>query len=179
MSKILSILAPARRLCAGGGPGSMRSRCRENLDREFWQADLLRSINYFWALPRIPPGTPTLRATLPSRSASVKLRYLGYLRKCTGCPIPVSSVQFSSVSSVSSVSWFGEASRGEPGYPDFHEFLKVKKADDWTCPFAPIKRSLHRSDAADCEVATLTPLIGWFSAPAGTFEFGHFQETHE
>ena len=51
--------------------------------------------------------------------------------------------------------------------------------DDWTCPFAPIKRSLHRSDATDCEVATPTPLIGWFSAPAGTFEFGHFQETLE
>ena len=88
-----------------------------------------------------------------------------------GCPIPVSSV--------SSVSWFGEASRGEPGYPDFRGTLKVKMPDDWTCPFAPIKRSLHRSDAADCEVAKLTPLIGWFSAPAGTFEFGHFQETHE
>ena len=96
---------------------------------------------------------------------------------CMGCPIPVSSV--SSVQFSQSVSWFGEASRGEPGYPDFGGTLKVKKADDWTCPFAPIKRSLHRSDAADCEVATPTPLIGWFSAPAGTFEFGHFQETHE
>ena len=34
------------------------SRCRENRDREFWQADLLLSINYFWALPRIPKGPP-------------------------------------------------------------------------------------------------------------------------
>ncbi len=58
MSKILSILAPACRLCAGGGPGMSTSRCRENRGREFQPADLLLSINYFWALPRIPERPP-------------------------------------------------------------------------------------------------------------------------
>ena len=55
----------------------------------------------------VPPGTPTLRATLPSRSASVKLpRRL---------PTPLQSVQFSSVSSVQ-FSWFRGTSRAS----DFH-----------------------------------------------------------
>ena len=51
----------------------------------------------------VPPGTPTLRATLPSRSASVKLRYLGG-------PTPFS--QFSHVQ----FSWFRGTSRAS----DFH-----------------------------------------------------------
>ena len=95
------------------------------------------------------------------------------------------SVQFSShFSPVQSSHWDPisvQSSHWElgSGYPDFHGTLQVKMPDDWTCPFAPIKRSLHRSDAADCEVATPTPLIGWFSAPAWTFEFSHFQVTHE
>ena len=63
--------------------------------------------------------------------------------------VPDSSQFSQSVSSVQSVSWFGEASRGEPGYPDFHGTLKVKKDDDWTCPLPPIKKALNRSDAAD------------------------------
>ena len=103
-------------------------------------------------------------------------RLFGEVASFDAFPRVPDSSQFSSVQSVS---WFGEASRGEPGYPDFRGTLKVKKDDDWTCPLPPIKQTLHTSDAADCEVAKLTPLIGWFSAPAGTFEFGHFQETHD
>ena len=75
----------------------------------------------------VPPGTPTLRATLPSRSASVKHRYLGGLSQSGprgGPPTPFSQ----SVQSVSQLSWFRETSRAS----DFREFPKDPKDDNET-----------------------------------------------
>ena len=88
------------------------------------------------------------------------------------------SVQFSSVSSVQ-FSWFGEPSRGTPKSQISYEILKVKSCGPQTWPFPPIKRALSRTDAADYEVAHLSPLIRNISPSVGTSEFGHFQKTHE
>ena len=60
---------------------------------------LLTTSGHCPGFQRIPPGTPTRRATLPSRSASVKLRYLGGLSQLP--LLSVQSVQFSSVQLVS------------------------------------------------------------------------------
>ena len=79
---------------------------------------LALTINYFWALPRIPKDPPG--DSDASRDSAValsvgKASLSGLSSKMHGVP---DSSQFSqSVSSVQSVSWFGEASRGEPGYP--------------------------------------------------------------
>ena len=142
----------------------MRSRCRENLDREFWQADLLRSINYFWALPRIPERPPG--DSDASRDSAVALS-VGKA-SLSGWAYPIQSVS-QSVSSVQ-FSWFRGTSRAS----DFHEFLKGPRGDNETWPFGPILKALIPNDAADREDLQPTPKSQLFPS-IGTSDFGNFQ----
>ena len=127
---------------------------------------MLLSINYFWALPRIPKDPPGDSDASPDSAVALSVGKASL----SGWALPTTPL-VSQFSQSVQFSWFRGTSRAS----DFHGFLKGPRGDNETWPFGPILKALVPSDAADREDLQLSPQIRNFSPSVGTSEICDFQ----